>query len=430
MRIALLPAVALALVSLADTADAGGFELRNFDAKGIGLSNAFTGQADTPAAVAYNPAGMSQLDGVQASIGFWAAEALIHFKATDPAEGEENDRRNPAIVPSLFGTIELTDELHLGLGIFAPFGTNVRWEDDWPGRYIAIHTVISSLEFAPMLSYKIQIDGETSLALGAGGGVMQTELQLKQAVDFSSLGAPDGYVRLQGKNQPLDWVWQAGLLLGLNDGKFKIGATYISSVEKINVQGHGVFYNIPTNPLTGQPALPAVTNARTRLAYPDRFKFGASAEVIEDTLTINADFAWTNWSRLREVFVHLTDIGRTSLLDLRWKDSYFVAVGAEYKAVEDLLALRVGTFYDQSPTQNKTDSPSIPDQDRYGFTLGAGVTPHKSFSIDFAYQFVILKEFTKDNDIGATSVLGGNPRATGEFSTVAHIVALTFGLKF
>src|SRR4051812_28244144 len=60
-----LAAVAIALA--ADTARAGGFELRAYDAKMAGMSNAFTAVADTPATVAQNPAGMSQLDGIQGS---------------------------------------------------------------------------------------------------------------------------------------------------------------------------------------------------------------------------------------------------------------------------------------------------------------------------------------------------------------------------
>src|SRR5918993_1525498 len=48
---------------------AGGFRVYDQSASGTAQGNAFTAQADDPSAVYYNPAGMTQLHGLQQSIG-------------------------------------------------------------------------------------------------------------------------------------------------------------------------------------------------------------------------------------------------------------------------------------------------------------------------------------------------------------------------
>ncbi len=416
----------LAVTALATPAHGGGFELRTFDAKGASMSNAFTAVADTPAAIAYNPAGMSQLDGLQGSATLQYVQAFIHFEPFDPAEGEANNERKASYIPSLFGTAEVHENVHLGFGTFAPFGTNVPWKDEWPGRYIATLTRVETIEANAAASYKIPI-GAHSIALAGGLRLIRAELRLDQALDFSAVGADDGRVQLHGDtDEHLDFGWDAGLLVTLFDRYFSFGAIYRSSVEDVKVSGTGEFYNL-TGPVTG--SLPQATNARTSLTLPDHFKCGIAVRPTPE-LTLSADFAWTNWSRLQKILITFPSIGRTSTIDLRWQDSYFVAGGVEYKAIPDLLAVRGGFFWDQTPTHKATRSPSIPDNSRYGPSIGLGITPLPMLSIDLSYTAIFLRELEKDNLIGADRVQGGTPRANGHFNTYAQAVAITFGLKF
>jgi long-chain fatty acid transport protein len=425
--VAVPAAAALAVAALAGPAYGGAFELRTFEAKGGAMSNAFTAVADTPAANSYNPAGMSQLDGMQGSATLQLIAPYIHFEAEDDAEGEANAERRRSSVPSTFASFEATDFLHLGLGITVPFGTNVGWEDDWPGRYISTLTRIETIEVNPNFSIKYPFGGHM-IAFGAGFSYVRTSVRLEQAVSQSS--GSDAYAQLFGDTDDRpNWAWDVGVLLSLFDRKVRVGAMYRSSVEDVNVHGTAEFYNQGINPLTGQLLLPLSTRVKTKLTYPDRAKFGVAFMPIEP-LTIAADFAWTNWSRLESVVLRFPQLNRVSVIPLAFHDSYFVSLGGEYKILPDLLSARVGTFWDQTPFQKRTRSPAIPDNTRYGFSLGAGVTPVPALSLDFAYTYVILREMEKDNEIGSTNVPGGSPRANGTFNTNAHVLALTVGLKF
>ena len=129
-----LAAGAVAWIALSGTAQAGGLELRAFDAKATGMSQAFTAVADNAAAASYNPAGMAQLDGIQGSQTIGVIKPYIHFEADDPNEGQANNRSQASIIPSLNASIQAAEFLHIGLGLIAPFGTNVKWRDGWPGR--------------------------------------------------------------------------------------------------------------------------------------------------------------------------------------------------------------------------------------------------------------------------------------------------------
>ncbi len=59
----------LGLIMLSTSAYGAGFELHEQGAKAVAMGTAFLVQADDPSAVFYNPAGITQLEGNQVSIG-------------------------------------------------------------------------------------------------------------------------------------------------------------------------------------------------------------------------------------------------------------------------------------------------------------------------------------------------------------------------
>ena len=70
MKRALVGMVVLfSLMMVSSEGLAAGFRLPDQDSAALGMAGAFAGQADDPAAVWYNPAGMIQLDGTRISGG-------------------------------------------------------------------------------------------------------------------------------------------------------------------------------------------------------------------------------------------------------------------------------------------------------------------------------------------------------------------------
>ena len=56
-------------LTIASIARGGGIEVPMQDAKAAGEADAFTAQADDPSAIFYNPAGLTQIQGTQISVG-------------------------------------------------------------------------------------------------------------------------------------------------------------------------------------------------------------------------------------------------------------------------------------------------------------------------------------------------------------------------
>ena len=68
----LLAACLLAAPQLTGKAQAEGFALSDFGARGTALAGGMVARADDPSAVAWNPAGITQLPGTQIMVGMTA----------------------------------------------------------------------------------------------------------------------------------------------------------------------------------------------------------------------------------------------------------------------------------------------------------------------------------------------------------------------
>src|SRR3989339_2035816 len=72
--------------------------------KATGMGEAFIVQADDPSAIAFNPAGIAQLDGVQVNVQATICNGYSEY--TSPSGMETENRDKWQVVPSLFLTTE------------------------------------------------------------------------------------------------------------------------------------------------------------------------------------------------------------------------------------------------------------------------------------------------------------------------------------
>jgi len=150
----------LSVAAAAAPASAGGFFLQEQSPLAVG--RAFAGGAaigDSAATIWYNPAGMTRLPGVNIDIG-------AHGLLIDSAQSDRGSTRGvagtalqvpngggsggnpfdkPVIVPSGYASFQVADSrLFLGLGISAPFGLKVVYDDDFFGRYDSIKSDVKA----------------------------------------------------------------------------------------------------------------------------------------------------------------------------------------------------------------------------------------------------------------------------------------------
>lgn len=86
------------------------------------------------------------------------------------------------------------------------------------------------------------------------------------------------------------------------------------------------------------------------------------------------------------------DDGRApSVTQERWRDSWSVSLGAEYRVTE-ALAVRTGIAWDQTPVPGATRTPRIPDSDRYWLSVGATWQPTRNLTLAAAYTHILADQ--------------------------------------
>ncbi|MFN2342593.1 MAG: OmpP1/FadL family transporter, partial [Desulfonatronovibrio sp.] len=155
-------AVLLVFFIYVENVNAAGFALYEWGARGTAMGGTMIGRADDPSAVAYNPAGITQLEGTQLLGGF--SVVAPSGKIETPGDSTKI-KTNYWIPPHAFLTHQMTDKAWLGMGLYTRFGLGTEFDDNWPGRYNNQFTSVRSFSLNPNIAYKFT--EEFSLAIGA-----------------------------------------------------------------------------------------------------------------------------------------------------------------------------------------------------------------------------------------------------------------------
>jgi long-chain fatty acid transport protein len=117
--------------------------------------------------------------------------------------GRSGDIGVDALVPALYSSFQVTDEIFLGLAVNSPFGLATDNPNGWVGRYHGTDSELMTINFNPTAAYK-PFDW---LNLGAGLQVVYASATLENAVDTSTIaGVPfDAANDSQSKVEGDDW---------------------------------------------------------------------------------------------------------------------------------------------------------------------------------------------------------------------------------
>ena len=144
-----------------------------------------------------------------------------------------------------------------------------------------------------------------------------------------------------------------------------------------------------------------------------------------------ADVTRTGWDSVQQLVVVRTTTspggaaGSTlTTLPFMWKDTWRFGIGANYR-FSDPMNLRVGVAYDQTPTNDATRTPRLPDQSRTWVAAGIQYRVSKAGVVEFGYAH----EFLSDADIDA-SVPPFPSRLLGQFENKADIVSVQYSHSF
>ncbi|SMF39111.1 OmpP1/FadL family transporter [Pseudogulbenkiania subflava] len=462
---------------------ASGYHFGSQSVSGQGASHANSAEAGDASVLFYNPAGMSLLDGTQFSGGLtfvipdssYTDHGSTNYLGQSTGSGNGGTYAPDFVVaPSFYLTHQLNDRVHIGLGMFVPYGAKLDYGGNWAGRYSLEKLDMKTININPSISFKL--DDRQSLGFGVSAQYMDAELvqgadaktgvallaakrlglsptsPLVQGALASYGISGDGTGTVDGD----DWGfgWNVGYMFKLDD-RTRFGLAYRSKVNHTlkgtwdwdfsNVTGA-----VPNAILTGLPILGSTSvstlagmehpdsNATVKVVTPESASANFFHE-LNDKIDVMGDLTWTRHSRLNEIRIQQSTVNGVSQGDLvinqQWKNTYKLSLGMNYHYSDNLL-LRTGVAYDQSPVKNDNlRHPALPDSDRYWFSVGANYKLNKQSSVDLAYSYVYFKDGNMNytdscNPAGGASCTGNGETTKGEYKTNLQIVGMQYNYHF
>lgn len=426
-----MSAVILGLAS--GGAHSAGFLLQEQNASGLG--NAYAGSAaiaQDASTIFFNPAGMARLPGVNASIGVTAIQPSFKFSDTGSTPppllgarlGSDNggDAGSLGAVPNAYLSWQLNPDWYAGLGLNAPFGLKTEYDDSWVGRYQSYRFSLITANVNPAVAYKIN----DQLSVGVGVNWMYLDADYRRAAPvpaltpfgLASLGEVDAKAKLKGDG----WGWNAGLLYQMTPDT-RLGLAYRSRV-RIHADGDTTLSNRSV-PAAYAGLIPGSADANTTVELPDSATLSL-AHQLNSRWQLLADLSWTGWSSIRSLDIENSGAIPDDNLDLRFRDTWRLALGANYRHSEQ-WTFRGGVAWDQTPVRSAQYRPtSLPDSDRYWVSIGARYNVSPRTAVDVGYAHLFIKSVSIDNDTAAAT----KGVVRGDYSSNANILGVQFSHQF
>ncbi|HXC68239.1 MAG TPA: outer membrane protein transport protein [Nitrospiraceae bacterium] len=347
------------------------------------MGNAFAAQADDPSTLHYNPAGMTQLRGLQLMGGGLISGGSTDF--TSPTGVTARGDRNGTVAwpppTHAYLTVNLKDygstllsNLAVGIGLTVPFGSLTRWPSEGPFKTATTFSALPLLDIKPTVAYKVTEN--VSLGLGADiytfSGLAGEGHVERQSVWPGGLGIPGGSrVELYGKDTA------AGFNVSLL-------YTAVRNADEKPLVNIGIVYRSQaTLHLTGALLVNGanVSDAEATLVLPQVIS-GAIAiwpvRTGEREWKLEMDVDYVGWKSVRNLDVMLGS-GATITQPQNWRSTYALMFGTEYKwlALESLphwiVALRAGYTNQQNQMPDFSYDPGIPSADLHIVGGGLGL---------------------------------------------------------
>jgi long-chain fatty acid transport protein len=395
----------LACAVLTSSLFAGGFQLNEHGARAMAMAGAFTGLANDPSAIYFNPAGITQLDGTNFSAGTTMILPISSYTSPKPFSTETEMVGQTFQLINFYATQKLTDKLSVGVGVNNQFGLGTKWDPNWAGRWFAVETEVKSFFFTPVVAYKI-LD---NLSISGGATIAMANVKITRKNPPTKVSAtttiPEFLLDMES-----DYATAIGFTAGVlwkPLPKLQIGASYRSE-SKFDLTGTVVSTPASYGPIS----LPNGAIAAS-LTTPQNAQLGI-AYFANEQWTITLDGQYVGWSSYSD----LTITGAVNKsVPRNYENTYLGRLGFEYKA-SDVFSLRFGVLYDHNPVPDAYVEPTLPDADRIAVNIGFGGKLTSHLSIDVAYMFESFSDRVITN-----SFFGFN----GTYSNQAHLFGLNLG---
>jgi long-chain fatty acid transport protein len=423
------------------------FRVLDQGAAASGQGAAFAAQADDPSALHYNPAGMTQLQGVQ----FYGGLLLVGggYTYTSPAGTQYKSNLDGTIAwpppTSFYLTANLNQydvgvlkNLTLGIGVNSPYGLVINWPKDVPFSALDTYAQLPLLDIKPTMAYRFN----EYISIGAGLDIYTfAPFAGEGHAQVNSFIPPSTDVELSLKDTAIGYNIGVMLTPWRNeDSKPRLNLAFVyRSQTTMNLHG---------NFLVNGGLL---ADARVDLTLPNIYTGAVAYWPVRDAeheWKLEFDLDYADWHSFKQLNIQLSN-GMTLPEPRGWNGVFIAHVGTEYKWLRPAtlpeweIAARFGYIRSQTPVPEQTFEPAVPDANYNSFSVGMGflckgqgrflgflkcqsqiVGPVsiKGIGVDLAYKNQIFESRTITNNL--------RPVVNGTYDTILHAGVMSLRINF
>jgi long-chain fatty acid transport protein len=408
-------------------AASGAFRIFGADAEAIAKGGAFTGEADNPSAVIFNPAGLTQLKGENyVSVGTAVISPMVDY--TNSSGTETQMRRENFIVPHVYAVSDFgLEKVVFGVGVGSGFGLSTEWAENSFSRYHAVKTDLENMDNHITMAY--QLSDNLSLGVGAIFEVSK----FSKTKNVNQQPGSDAFSQLKGDDTTPGYTISA--LYQVNP-RHSFGLLYRSEIEheyegRATADGLNDSGTLPYATLFGTANY--ATDFVADFTIPQSGVFGYSY-LPNDQWRVNFDVEWMDWSSIESEKVNFpneTNATRLAILEALtasnrdWESTITYALGTEY-TYNDKLQLRGGYTYIPTPIPEATFDTTLPSGDAHAASLGFGYKIRDNLTLDMSWMGMFYADREIINTIGDS--VGSN--LDGTYENFINIGMATITYKF
>lgn len=386
---------------------AGGYRVSLQGGRALAMGHAGVGVIDNAEGAFFNPSGLVFLKNrleVAAGVSVVASTIRWQNEVTGQSEKTHNSPSTPFYV---YSNYHINDQFSVGLSVFTPYGSVVKYNTDWPGSHLVNKIDLSAFYIQPHVAYKI--NEKLSVAAGPIIAIGSVEFNRNLNRTLTDLDGNRANVTIEASNV-VKLGWHASATYKPME-ELTIGATYRSEMIMDPSNGDAKFSNIPNSPL----APFSDTNISAELPLPAELLVGLAYTF--DKWTLAFDYNHAFWDVYESLDIEFEDPNIPDSKNPRnYKNSSSYRLGAQYQ-LNEKVALRAGYYFDETPVQEGYFAPETPRADSHNFTLGGGFNISDNFRVDVAFLYIYFKEINESYDYyqedGVNVPFGGAWKTSG-----------------
>ena len=369
---------------------AGGFRVSLQGVRQLAMAHT-SAHAEDASVAFFNPAGISFIP-AKLSVAGGGFGALTKITYQNPSTAQSYETDNPLGTP-IYAAVayKIVDEVSVGFSFSTPFGSTIQWPSDWAGREIVQKMKLQAMYFQPMISVKLapwaSVGGSFIYATG--------EVDWDKAVTQfgGTMNIKDD--KASGTGFGLGFYFQP-------DEKWDISVAYRSPID-MKADNGVVTFNIPTSlfPVIGLDGA-GQDNFKATLPLVDEYTLGVTYKVTPKW-KLSADFNYTGWDRYNKLTLDFDNAPIGNQTDptilttpKNFESTKTFRLGTEYQFT-DMIAGRLGYYYDESPYSDQNFIPETPSFDANVITAGFGLN-FGGFGVDVAAAKAFPQSRNVEND--------------------------------